>query len=261
MGSYGGAIYIGQATANIINNTVVHNRCGQSGKAIYVMGTSAVVKIRNNVFSGNETMGLLPGEDTWDVIMNSNDSVFSFDNNWIEHPYWQEVKSSGSFTFLGDTLHNVTGSDPGFVLPTLTADDTENAVTANFSLKSTSACIDKGDTTGANTGATDYASNARISGTAIDIGAFEFQHSSAGIKQSSAGTDGVSVYPNPTSSVLYIEAKEKVSATVIDVQGKVLLNVTNASLIDISRLASGVYVLQVYDTHGGLLKTEKVVKE
>jgi len=70
----------------------------------------------------------------------------------------------------------------------------------------------------------------------------------------------VKVYPNPASSMLNIDAPIKVNATILGIDGVTLMEITDATSIDISRLAAGMYMVQVYDGNGILLKTAKFAK-
>ncbi len=76
----------------------------------------------------------------------------------------------------------------------------------------------------------------------------------------------VAIYPNPASSVLYIQAQGKVNVNITDIEGKVLLQYTSSPLerpgeVNISSLANGIYLIRVYDDNGLLLKIEKLLKE
>jgi len=84
-----------------------------------------------------------------------------------------------------------------------------------------------------------------------------------------AGTNGVNIvvtnpavtiYPNPAGSVLHIDASVVVNATILTIDGRQLMEVSNAKNIDISNLANGMYMIQVYDENNMLLKTAKFAK-
>ena len=70
----------------------------------------------------------------------------------------------------------------------------------------------------------------------------------------------VSVYPNPAISMLTIDAAEKVNATILSVEGKLLITQKDAKNIDISKLANGMYMIMIYDENDQLLLTSKFVK-
>ncbi len=71
----------------------------------------------------------------------------------------------------------------------------------------------------------------------------------------------VQFYPNPTNNVLNIKAAQIVNVTVESIDGKSLLHQDNAKAIDVSKLASGMYLIRVYDVNNTLIKTSKFVKQ
>ena len=82
-----------------------------------------------------------------------------------------------------------------------------------------------------------------------------------GVNNVNAGNSAIKVYPNPASSVVNIESADKVNVTISSLDGKLVMQQNSAKTIDISRLANGVYMLQVYDPISNiLLKVERLVK-
>ncbi len=74
--------------------------------------------------------------------------------------------------------------------------------------------------------------------------------------------DGVNVYPNPATNVLNIAANEAVNVSIFSIDGKKVADVTNASAIDISRLAAGMYMAQVRSAEtNNLIKAVKFTKQ
>lgn len=70
----------------------------------------------------------------------------------------------------------------------------------------------------------------------------------------------ISVYPNPTSSMLNITSEEIVlSIDIYNVQGQRVLNVGNSNSIDVSTLQSGVYILKAKTDKGS--NTVKFIKK
>ena len=70
----------------------------------------------------------------------------------------------------------------------------------------------------------------------------------------------ITVYPNPASSVLHIDAPVKVSVTVVAIDGRVVIANQASNNINVTELANGVYMLLVYDEHKTLLKTNRFSK-
>jgi hypothetical protein len=54
----------------------------------------------------------------------------------------------------------------------------------------------------------------------------------------------ISVYPNPTSSILNIDFDKSFIGSISDLSGKKVMNFSNTT-IDISQLSSGVYILNI----------------
>jgi len=75
------------------------------------------------------------------------------------------------------------------------------------------------------------------------------------------GKNGINIYPNPASSILYIETSEIVSVSILSMEGRVLIYKQEANNIDISSLSNGIYIIQVFAQNGLLLKTDKLAKE
>jgi len=71
----------------------------------------------------------------------------------------------------------------------------------------------------------------------------------------------IKLYPNPASSVIYVDAPVAVNITVMSIEGKLLLHTENSKTVNIEHLPNGMYLLAVYDQDNNLLKTDKIVKE
>ncbi|PZF73552.1 Ig-like domain-containing protein [Taibaiella soli] len=70
----------------------------------------------------------------------------------------------------------------------------------------------------------------------------------------------VKIYPNPSSSKVYIDAPKDVNVALCAVDGRVLDYVKKAKQIDISNYTDGVYMIRVLDENDVLIKIEKLVK-
>lgn len=73
-------------------------------------------------------------------------------------------------------------------------------------------------------------------------------------------TTNINIYPNPASGKVYITASQPVRAIVSSIDGRKLLDVPAAAMIDLSTLADGVYMIAVYDQQNTLLKNQKLIK-
>ncbi len=70
----------------------------------------------------------------------------------------------------------------------------------------------------------------------------------------------IKIYPNPASTMLHVDAPMTVSVSIISIDGKTLIEQTDAKDVDIHSLADGMYLIQVYDENKILLKTTKFAK-
>ena len=69
----------------------------------------------------------------------------------------------------------------------------------------------------------------------------------------------ISIYPNPTSDIVYIEGNySQLKVVVYDILGKQVMNKSITNNIDISQLEKGVYILQLSD--GAKLTTQRIIK-
>jgi hypothetical protein len=76
---------------------------------------------------------------------------------------------------------------------------------------------------------------------------------------SPSNVNAVKVYPNPASTMLYIDLEKPgyYTAKLSSVAGQAIISPTTGT-IDISALANGVYILTIYDSNNKLISTNKV---
>ncbi|NDC39959.1 MAG: T9SS C-terminal target domain-containing protein, partial [Chitinophagia bacterium] len=67
-------------------------------------------------------------------------------------------------------------------------------------------------------------------------------------------------YPNPATSIITIEASAAVKVAIVSPDGKVVMDATESNRIDVSRLATGIYMIVIYDTDNHLLRTDRFMK-
>lgn len=106
-----------------------------------------------------------------------------------------------------------------------------------------------------------YNDNLYFSGLTLTGGdeLWKLASSNLGVEQNSFGKNLI-IYPNPTSSVLHIQTESAANfvSTVFDLSGKKIQSFENQKTIDVSQLASGLYVLKVESN--GAVKTLKFSK-
>jgi hypothetical protein len=71
----------------------------------------------------------------------------------------------------------------------------------------------------------------------------------------------VNVFPNPSTGIFNIGSEQPVDIVVKDVQGRVIVDVKNASSVDLSGQAAGMYMMSIMDAEGKLMQVERVVKQ
>jgi len=75
------------------------------------------------------------------------------------------------------------------------------------------------------------------------------------------GTAPVKIYPNPVTDMLHIESAVPVTTVISSVEGRVLGNYKNQSVIDIHELPSGMYLVTLYNEAGERVVIEKITKQ
>ncbi len=81
------------------------------------------------------------------------------------------------------------------------------------------------------------------------------------IASTTTATKKVSIYPNPNTNLLRINAAIDVRLVLCFLDGKTAMEFNHVKEADISALASGVYLAMVYDMQGNRLLVEKVIKQ
>ncbi len=218
----GGGIYVYHARATISNNDIINNFTPNTlGKAVLINDPMSEVYMKNNIFFSKSTAGVV---DTNLIIFVMSANKIKLDYNYLPAAYSSVLTTSTTFTLVGPTNHNVIGTTPGMVSPTLNNDYTISALTADFNLLNTSPCNSQGDTVGCFTAAIDYAGNQRINGT-IEIGAYELAPQEGIENNLSDELNLLSVYPNPVTAnnmfhVITPEAKGVL--TIQDLMGRII---------------------------------------
>ncbi len=129
-----------------------------------------------------------------------------------------------------DGLDDIFGTDDDGLIPT------ENGGLVKLNLR----------TVDANTEPLDFAGQPRLSGSAIDVGAYEFQNV-LGITDFDVNTIGI--YPNPAKNTIIVNGlKSEYSVEIYSISGQKVLE-TNLSIsnntLDVSKFTTGVYFLKI----------------
>jgi parallel beta-helix repeat protein len=170
--AHGGGIYCGFTASPKISNTTIVNNTSSSvssgGGGLYCQNSSNPI-LKNVILFGN-TASSNNGNN---VYLNDNLSDPLFSNSDVEGSNTGFYLYTGTYT--GAYTNNI-NTNPLFVSPSGGAGNGFNGVAANWSLLSSSPCIDAGaaDTTGLSLPTTDIAGNPRITNSIIDMGAYEY---------------------------------------------------------------------------------------
>ncbi len=70
----------------------------------------------------------------------------------------------------------------------------------------------------------------------------------------------ISIYPNPTKGIVYIEIDSEVDISVFNILGEKIFS-TESHKLDFSNYKKGIYFLQLKDKNGMLLRQERIVKQ
>jgi hypothetical protein len=72
--------------------------------------------------------------------------------------------------------------------------------------------------------------------------------------------ESISIYPNPATNIVRVDAAYNVNVAVSTVDGRTLIDQKNVREINIANLPIGVYLFRIYDEQGTLV-VKKLVKE
>ncbi|XZF13068.1 GEVED domain-containing protein [Chitinophagaceae bacterium MMS25-I14] len=81
-----------------------------------------------------------------------------------------------------------------------------------------------------------------------------------GVKNVTLAAKDINIYPNPANSIVHIDAPVPVNVTVQNLQGQTVMQQNAINEINISSIADGIYMVQVKDKDGNLIKTERLSK-
>lgn len=75
-----------------------------------------------------------------------------------------------------------------------------------------------------------------------------------------AGNKDIYLYPNPATTTVWVKVAEKVNLELYTAEGRLIMHAANATSLDISALANGMYMIRVTDMDGRVLKNQRLVK-
>jgi trimeric autotransporter adhesin len=72
--------------------------------------------------------------------------------------------------------------------------------------------------------------------------------------------NNVVVYPNPTTSALFVKSNDAVTINISSIDGKLVKTAKGVKEISLAELAEGVYLVHLFDLSGNLIQISRVVK-
>ena len=97
-------------------------------------------------------------------------------------------------------------------------------------------------------------------GSAINFTEITAAQNDASLSVKSIGISNIRLYPNPTTSQLFIDYDGACEVTLYNMQGQLLLK-TNEKVIDMSSFNNALYVLILKDTTNNTSNTYKIIKQ
>tara|TARA_R110002126_G_scaffold72364_1_gene180878 strand:+ start:35496 stop:39446 length:3951 start_codon:yes stop_codon:yes gene_type:complete len=138
--------------------------------------------------------------------------------------------------------------------------DADPLLNPNYTLQAGSPAIDIGDNSLFPAHITkDLLGNARVFNTTIDMGAFEYDPSVLSTENISIVNE-TKIYPNPVRNNLHVKSKENIlKIEVYNLLGKKIIEKENSSFINLSNLASSMYIVRVYKQKG--IVSKRIIKK
>ncbi len=88
-----------------------------------------------------------------------------------------------------------------------------------------------------------------------------YQITNVSVGNVSAAATAIKIYPNPATSIVNVDIDGDIDVIIENIDGKVVLHQKEAKQIDISHLSAGIYLMNIIDKNGYLIKVEKLVKQ
>jgi predicted outer membrane repeat protein len=161
----GGGILLSAYSIPVIKNNIIVNNSSNNGGGIYCTDGSCPILINTILWGNTATHGS-------QVFVNTENSDPDFYYCNVQGGF-NAIELNGNF--YNGTYSNNIDSVPQFVAPSNGSGTGYNGTNADWSLQSTSPCIDAGDPNGTYP-ATDIIGNPRVTVCRIDIGAYEYQN-------------------------------------------------------------------------------------
>lgn len=289
----GGAIH-SRSELNLSNSVFKSNSCNDNGGAIY---NWKVLKVTNSLFHQNSSSNVGGGIYNNEELYVSNSTFVANQGSAIIHRHFQSTEITTYLTHIFNSIfyNNTAQSGSGnladvdhtspnsndqstknfrrniFQVNTLGTNNSigtnplfTNVGSGNFTLQETSPARNVGENSLYNNvsqipiaTSKDLAGNPRLSGTSIDLGAYETE---GNLSTDEINSKQSHFYPNPAQDVLNIaKVSSNANYKIMNLAGQILSSgkIIN-NKIDLTKIDQGVYLVLVED--GTQSYSEKIIK-
>jgi len=278
---FGGGVYCRDYSPNVSDNVISNNTADNGGGGICCAGGTA--SINSNTISNNSAAygGALYFKSSSNPVMQNTilwcnaasvgDQVYLDDDGSDPDFYYCDVQGGiddfglNSNVFYLGVFENNIDSIPFFISPSGGSGTGFNGVTADWSVQSTSPCINAGNPTGTYP-EFDMAGNPRVIGNIIDIGAYEYQGNTY-VSYNSI-QDQIIVYPNPFINSTTIQIKNntnQLQLSIYDMYGKRMKLINNISgdkiKIERENLIPGIYIFELKKETGDIFTGKLIIAD
>ena len=266
-GAGGAGVYLQNTT---MRNCVLHNNSGS--EALYVSRSSAkkIIIANNNGGGCRVSDGSITG---CDIVSNSRAGVV-LQSNALMHNciVWNNDSNlcggyspdSVRFNAIGNCDRSLAAQGNKSLGDDNNADDGPRFVYAtprgphtlmgDWHLTPASPCIDAGDTSLSGSYTSDLDGEPRSARNRLDIGCYEYRSNVSSIA-SADEADDVTVYPNPTNALLHLTNTQGSLVTLYSMQGAKLMEAVGATVVDMSQLPAGCYIIRVGQSFHKVVKS------
>lgn len=238
---------------SVIKNSLFHNNTSTSGASCLYLSASTInsgtvlginVNVINSTFTNNSGVN-------GNVIRTDNGSNTYLKNSIL---YGNGSATPINYTGIGGPGLSNTISEGGQI----SGINSNPLLNANYTLQAGSPAIDAGNNGLLASGMSfDLNGNARIVGTNVDMGAYEYDAALA-TNDFNSFSD-FSMYPNPANDFVTVKSNTTIeNVQIISLDGRIVKNSATSSL-NISDLSNGIYIVQV-KTENGKIGSKKLIK-
>lgn len=239
-------------TTTITNCTFANNTDIATHPSSTQRGTLAVSRNTSNNSTHNV---IISNSIIYNNIGTGNITTLDINRGHVNYPssvlVYNSIGEDNFSTINTSNLTNTSNANPLFT----------DATNGDFTLQVASPAVDSGDNTKVPSGiVSDLLGNQRVFNSIVDLGVYEFGAPSLSSSTQQLESNYVKLYPNPTNHILNIQMSQELEkATIYSVLGTKVLERTS-SVINVSTLKAGIYILEIEAVNGSKL-TKRFIKK